>query len=577
MGKNETFEQFFDGEYEASFPTELIERYDIVECLSVTEGCDTLLVVQKDNNRKLVAKCYRAGTLLFEQEEFFKLKCEAVPEYVGEYRNDRYRCVLREYIEGVPLDEYVRKNYITEDVILDIAMKLAEIMKTLHSFKPVIIHRDIKPENIIVREGGDLALIDFGISRIYKEKETSDTIFCGTKDFAPPEQYGFMQTDIRSDIYSFGVVLSWMITGKAKPLTEPLTKLERVAARCCEFSPNKRYKNDEALLKALNRATRKHVKKVRKRVKWCLAAVVLFVSVLTVGGTIYWSSVKEKAVTFQEPLIEEAVRLVLDKPEGILTREDLEGVTEIYIQAEEVYQTMDEFYEEGGKWYDTDSRIHGPITSLEDLRGMPNLRIIFIGAEQIEDVTPLKNLEYLQKISFRDNYIEDLTPLKDKELLSEVDLLENPLKSIDAVTTWPVIRSLGLSNTGGYDGSPIGEVKNLNYLDIKNNSDAYRYLSGKRFKELQIGAAGQRDVECIRDVIYVERLYIRWSDIQDISALEGREDIVFLNMEDCAIEDLSPLFTMPNLISVEMSAGKKDEMEKLISVYGEPKFRITYL
>ena len=116
----------------------------------------------------------------------------------------------------------------TEDVARDLAIALAKAMKALHTSDPVIIHRDIKPKNIIVRDDGSVALIDLGISRVYKKEANSDTIFRGTEGFAPPEQYGFMQTDIRSDIYSFGVVLSWLLTGKEQPMKLPLTKLDVV-------------------------------------------------------------------------------------------------------------------------------------------------------------------------------------------------------------------------------------------------------------------------------------------------------------------------------------------------------------
>ena len=117
----------------------------------------------------------------------------------------------------------------TEDIARELAIALAEAMKALHTSDPVVIHRDIKPKNIIVRDDGSLALIDFGISRVYKKEATSDTVISGTEGFAPPEQYGFMQTDIRSDIYSFGVVLSWLLTGKEQPIRIPLTKMEEIA------------------------------------------------------------------------------------------------------------------------------------------------------------------------------------------------------------------------------------------------------------------------------------------------------------------------------------------------------------
>ena len=87
----------------------------------------------------------------------------------------------------------------------------------------------------------------------------------------------------------------------------------------------------------------------------------------------------------------------------------------------------------------------------------------------------------------------------------------------------------------------------------------------------------QTDLECIRDVSYIGSLYIEYTDIRDISALEGREDITYLNMIECIIDDLSPLFTMPNLATVDMSASEQYRMEELIAEYCEPGFQINYI
>ena len=59
--------------------------------------------------------------------------------------------------------------------------------------------------------------------------------------------------------------------------------------------------------------------------------------------------------------------------------------------------------------------------------------------------------------------------------------------------------------------------------------------------------------------------------------MEGREDITYLNMQECMIDDLSPLFTMPNLATVDMSAIEQGRMEELIAKYGEPGFQINYI
>ncbi|MGN0505345.1 MAG: protein kinase [Lachnospiraceae bacterium] len=578
MEIREEFETYFDGGYEAGLPQELRDGYAIIECLSCKEDCDTLLVKDRHTGQKLVAKCYNAKSVALQENSVQRMHLTgtAAPDFVGEYRNAACYCVLREYIEGTPLDEYMKKHRITEEIILDIALDLVKAMRELHESEPVIIHRDIKPQNIIIQGNGKVSLIDFGISRVYKEEQTNDTFLSGTEDFASPEQFGFMQTDIRSDIYSFGVVLAWMLTGKAKPIKAPLTKLENIAAKCCAFAPEKRYKNDDMLLRDLSRLTREHIRLVRTRAKKAAVCALLTAAVAAVVFMIYEKPSAQNSVSFREPLIEEAVRMVLGKPEGELSREELEQVREIYIQADSAYATIDEFYSEGEKWYETDSRIHGPIESLEDLRRMPNLSIVFINAEHIRDISPLEELEYLEQVSLSDNYISDITPLKDKERLWNVSLMSNPLKGIGELQTWPVIRNLNLSLTGYYDGSPVDTLESMDFLDIWNDSDAYRYLEDMRIGELHVGAAGQTGLECLRDTAYIGRLYLQKSDIRDISALEGRTDITFFRMEECIVEDLSPLFTMPNLMTVEMSASWQDRMEQLIEEYGEPDFEIVY-
>ncbi len=367
-----------------------------------------------------------------------------------------------------------------------------------------------------------------------------------------------------------------MLTGKVEPITNPSSKLEKIAAKCCRFSPNKRYHNDDALIRALNKTTKEYALHMRKVMFALLLSFAAFAVVTSAGIIIHRAVLQEQEVVFKEPLIEEAVRAALNRPKGILTYSDLESVTEIYIQGENVYTSEDEYYSEGGKWYlaARESRVFGPITDLSDLKNMPSLRKLFIGANHINDISPLKKLKGLEKINLCDNDIESILPLANMETLIDVNVMGNKLNSIDAVSTWPAINLLNLSETGSYDGSPVGNLQYMEGLDIRNDSNAYQYLNNLYVSELCMGASGQTDLECLKNVSHVERLFIRWSEIKNISALKGREDIVYLNMDGCPIEDYSPLFAMPNLAAVEVNAGGKKEIEKLISIYGDPSFEI---
>lgn len=567
--------------YDKNFPPEFVKKYMILKCLKHTEDCETLLIKEKNTGKKVVAKCYTKHSFFYGMEEAEELKSigsNVLPCFEGEYKNEEYRCICREYIEGIPLDEYMITTHVTSDLLGNIALGLAATMKSLHDSKPPIIHRDIKPSNIIIKKDNSVALIDFGISRVSKDDVTSDTFYYGTEGFAPPEQFGFMQTDVCSDIYSFGIVLSWMLTGKVEPMANPSSRLEKIAAKCCRFSPNQRYRNDNALIHALNRTTKEYARHVRKIV----FAVVLSLSVFSVTAAAGISArktfMKEQEAVFREPLIEEAVRAALGRPDGILTYSDLENIEEIYIQGENVYTSEDEYYSEGGKWYAAarENRIHGSITDLSDLKNMPNLRKVFVGGNHINDISPLKNLKRLEKVILCDNNIENISPLANMDTLIDVNVMGNKLKDIQALHTWPSLKLLNLSETGTYDGSPVGGLKYMERLDIRNDSDAYQYLDNLYVSELCLGASGQKDLECLKNVSHVERLFIRWSEINDISALEGREDIVYLNMTGCTIENLSPLFTMPNLAVAEINIASKEQMENLISVYGEPAFEIIY-
>ena len=99
-----------------------------------------------------------------------------------------------------------------------------------------IVHRDIKPSNIIIKNDGQAVLIDFSIARPYSESRSADTELLGTIGYAAPEQYGFSQSDFRTDIYALGATLKTISFKKDVP--KYITKaIERFAA----FDPANRF------------------------------------------------------------------------------------------------------------------------------------------------------------------------------------------------------------------------------------------------------------------------------------------------------------------------------------------------
>lgn len=140
--------------------------------------------------------------------------------------------VIKEYIEGRSLDGIKLSGKQFKSVVRD----LCSVLELLHG--KGIIHRDIKPSNIIYTESGHICLIDFDAAREPKEDREQDTRLLGTRGYAPPEQYGFSQTDVRTDIYSLGMTLKQILQDGFQK-----QRYKRRLKKCTELDPNKRYQS----------------------------------------------------------------------------------------------------------------------------------------------------------------------------------------------------------------------------------------------------------------------------------------------------------------------------------------------
>jgi serine/threonine protein kinase len=124
--------------------------------------------------------------------------------------------LVMDFIEGEPLDEYlqqIQEPCLPFKQVINVGNQLCDVLRYLHQLHPPVIYRDLKPSNIMRTPGGRLYLIDFGIARRFKPGQTRDTTPLGSPGFAAPEQYGKAQTTPRSDIYSLGATLYFLLTG----------------------------------------------------------------------------------------------------------------------------------------------------------------------------------------------------------------------------------------------------------------------------------------------------------------------------------------------------------------------------
>mgnify|MGYP004520575347 FL=1 len=168
---------------------------------------------------------------------------------IAPMENDSY-AVFEECVSGRTLAEVLREcGTLDEQTAAYLAAQLCQVLTVIH--RAGLIHRDIKPSNIMVTDENHLYLIDFDISRSHKSGKSADTELLGTQGYAAPEQFGFRQTDVRTDVYAVGVLLNQMLTGMLPQ--EQLTdgSLRKVIRRCVDIDPERRYQSASAVGHAL--------------------------------------------------------------------------------------------------------------------------------------------------------------------------------------------------------------------------------------------------------------------------------------------------------------------------------------
>lgn len=187
--------------------------------------------------------------------------------------------VVMEYIEGETLGALVDRLGATPDYARELYPALCDAVGELHAGFAIagetsapVIHRDLKPSNIIVTGANytpddgltfsSLVIIDLGIARVWRDAADADTVKFGTRPYAPPEQYGFGQTSVRSDVYALGALLFFCLMGvdpkpgldmreqcEARGIPTPLSD---AVCMSMALDPAKRFASAEAL----GRATR---------------------------------------------------------------------------------------------------------------------------------------------------------------------------------------------------------------------------------------------------------------------------------------------------------------------------------
>lgn len=229
-----------------SFLEAVTTEYDTLRMLKQSPRGTVSVVRHKKSGTRYVFRRYSGSGEVYRR--LLPVLCPHLPQIMEAAEQDGQTAVLEEYVQGDTLAELLMGARLTEREARQVTMQLCQALHVLHSMGAV--HRDVKPENVILR-GSDAVLIDFDAARIYKDESESDTQVLGTTGFAAPEQYGIFQSDERADIFSLGVLLNIMLTGKHPSREMAAGKMGRIVRKCTMTAPEQRYQSARALMEVL--------------------------------------------------------------------------------------------------------------------------------------------------------------------------------------------------------------------------------------------------------------------------------------------------------------------------------------
>jgi len=218
-----------------------------------------------------------------EVEMLKQLSGRAFPRIVDAFTEEGKNLLIMDYLKGITVEEVLKRGPLEEKKVIKLAKQVAQAILSLHERTPVLLYMDLKPSNLILEEEGEVKLVDLG-SVMVKGRSLQVS---GTFGFASPEQVYVQQggrlLDERSDIFSFGMLLFSMITGRVdrmpiidkksrygvfvrryNPLVSPA--LERIIEKCTRGVAERRYSSIRDVYQQLELWEKKLNKRKRKAV-----------------------------------------------------------------------------------------------------------------------------------------------------------------------------------------------------------------------------------------------------------------------------------------------------------------------
>ena len=582
-------EELFQKTYisDTSLPYALEQKEQVVSCLSFHRERYVCLLEDEEGHRSILKTAWGSQAEFLETEAGFleRLKLSFLPKVCSFFQEGNKTFLWREYIDGDTLWEKVERNGpFDAEQAAGLIKSICSLISQLHELVPPVIHRDLKPQNFVLTADGRLFLIDMETVRTYREDAAYDTCFIGTRQTAAPEQYGYRQTDCRTDVYAIGILFLYLLTGstdlKRNDILCTIPKAYReVIEISTKLDPDERYQScaelEEAVSVAAGLAARGwsfgnlrswHIVRRVSLAVVCLCALCAF-------GVWRFHGMNSKYYRFKEPVIEQAVCQKIGKEPGTITKEDLEQVTELRICGDRILDDSDVHYNyfiSHEVWAENIKiPVKDPvnkITSVEDCAGMKNLNTLILDKQCIMDLSPLAGLP-LQILSLGENPVVDLSALSDSKKLIELDLFETRVRDITPLSGMSYLAALNLESTYVEDIAPLAGLslstlklpitvtKNLDVLlelplrklGLHYSFDGEEEIIGRLtdLEELSFCDYECDSLEPLQDLDKLWKLEVAWSPMKELKGFSLLSGLRYLVVTGSQFDDLSELRGLP--------------------------------
>ena len=607
---------------EPKLPEYFLQNYEFKSCISYRKKSRVYLVKGKADEKIYVLKCAKGKRAALLENSYDLLSdrgYDFLPECHEIYHEENKVYILRDYVEGETLSHHVEENepYTLREAI-DIMLGICRCIAIFHSETPPILHRDIKPENIVITGDGKVYFIDIETARSYKDDKDSDTVYVGTRRTAAPEQFGYMQTNTRTDIYGLGVLFLYLLTGNYTSESVRYSKLpasvRSTINRCLSFDPDNRYGSVDDFMSELKSLRRfGHMRRTIRAIAACIVAAVAFAGIVT-HQLITQYRYENESVSFHDPLIEEAVRASLGVDDmAVVTEEDLGKITTLCICGDGYFESWgehrrfhdehwNEFYEQPDRTDSMDlsdlSYMTGLTTlvldncGIEDLdafQGLPlvrlslkrnritdiggisemkNLKYLYLDQNDVSDLTPLSSCKNLQELSIDETLVEDLSPIEELPI-TYLFVTNTPVRTVDGIDRMANLRDFFISYIPEDEAKSLGQLHELEMLGIFSSNIDEDFIRDNlndmpHLNNIDITECGNvKSIDWVTNFPALDYLGLSHTGVTDISPVVECKALANIDIHGTPIKDLSPLLDIRALNTVFIDSGKEAAIEAL--------------